>query len=84
MKTMTLYFPNKLRAKLMLEVEENGSVVRALSLDTASGEWVSASAELYNRPEILEEVKVDIALGRWESETPIKDRVAEIIGVKHA
>ena len=72
MNTKTLYFPNQLRAKLKLEVIGDGTIVRALSLDSVTGQWIPASQDLYDRPEILEEIKVDLALGRWECEDPVE------------
>jgi hypothetical protein len=67
MKTFKLYFPNKFRAKLMIEVDSDGLCLRVLKRDFISGRWISGT-ECLLTPEIKEAIDKDVADLKWEYE----------------
>ena len=75
MKTFTLYFPNKLRAKLIIEVFEDETIYSCIKLNEETGKWESFAEGLLN-PDIRAAINADVAALRWQSEP--KDIFTEI------
>lgn len=65
MNTFTLFFPNKLRPKLMIEVFADGTVFSCVRYDADLKDWVSCTEGILN-PEIRAAINEDVQALRWE------------------